>query len=286
MSNSSINPPDITITGNGGFWKNLLMMILGTTISLSLTLAVAAYMDARQRAKDRRLSAMMVMSNIESFARTLDARAESMAPKDSLCAWLLNMSYEDLELIPEKELSDLIDKALLLSTLNHDHTAENIFSNNVETWKNMGSVRFIDQVGSCFSAINGVEEQYNEWAMNLSKAKLDVNNNPNDYEGSNKAMKCMHSDKVRAGMAAVHNRRCWLSYAAECLRYYNQGNMKAIGISEQEVMEYTDSREKQDEDEGTPPDSEKFYTAPYTLNELTSLQHLTTRIEELKAEKQ
>ena len=286
MSDSSITPLDVSIPKSGGFWKNLLMMILGTTISLSLTLAVAAYMDARQRAKDRRLSAMMVMSNIESFARTLDTRAESMAPKDSLCAWLLNMSYEDLELMPEKELSDLIDKSILLSTLNHDHTAENIFSNNVETWKNMGSVRFIDQVGSCFSAINGVEEQYNEWAMNLSKAKLDVNNNPNDYEGSNKAMKCMHSDRVRAGMAAVHNRRCWLSYAADCLRYYNRGNMKAIGISEQEVMEYTDSREKQDEDEGNPPDSDKFYTAPYTLDELTSLRHLTTRIEELKAENQ
>ena len=99
-------------------------------------------------------------------------------------------------------------------------------------------------------------------------------------------MKCMHSDRVRAGMAAVHNRRCWLSYAADCLRYYNQGNMRAIGIPEQEVMEYTDNREQQGENEGTPPDVQKYYTDPYNLDDLTSLRHLTTRIEELKTEKQ
>ena len=261
------------------------MMILGTTISLSLTLATAALLEKRHREKDRRLSAMMVMSNIESFARTLDTRSERMAPNDSLCAWLLSMSLEDLELMPEKELTDLIDEATFVATLNHDHTAENVFSNNIETWKNMGSVQFIDQVGSCFSAINGVEEQFNEWAMGVSNAKKEVNENPDNFEGSTIAMKCMHSDRVRAAMAAVHNRRCWLSYAADCLRFYNQGNMKAIGITEEEVMAYTNDREKQDEEESTPPSSQNYYTAPYKLDELTSLRHLTTRIEELKAEK-
>lgn len=285
MSNTDSSPSDSTVPKRGEFWKKLGMMILGTTISLSLTLAVAAYMDAKHRTKDRRLSAMMVMSNIESFARTLEIRSERMAPNDSLCAWLLNMSFEDLELMPEKELSDLISYATDVATLNHDHTAENVFSNNIETWKNMGSVHFIDQVGSCFSAINGVEEQFNDWAKGVVEAKLDVNNNPDDYEGSTIAMKCMHSDKVRTAMAAVHNRRCWLSYAADCLRFFNQGNMRAIGITEEEVMAYTDDREKQDEEEGTPPNSLKYYTDPYTLDDLTTLRDLTTRIEELKAGK-
>lgn len=282
--NLNIDPPEVIVPKKGGFWKTLGMMILSTTISLSLTLAVAAYMNAKQRAKDRRLSAMMVMSNIESFARTLELRSERMAPADSLSAWLLNMPLEELELMPEKELEDLISRATYVATLNHDHSAENVFSNNIETWKNMGSVQFIDLVGSCFSAINGVEEQFNEWVKGVPEAKRDVLNNPDDYEGSTVAMKMMNSDKLRTAMAAIHNRRCWLRYAAATLRFYNLKNMKAIGISEQEVMEYTNDREQKEENEGTPPDSEDYYTAPYTLDSLTSLRHLNSRIEELKAE--
>jgi hypothetical protein len=278
-------PIIINNLGNGKFWKQLGMMVLSTTISLTLTLAVATYMEMKQRAKDRRLSAMMVMSNIESFARTLEKRSERMAPTDSLAAWLLSMPVEELELIPEKELSNLISRATQVATLNHDHSAENVFSNNVETWKNLDKVQFIDNVGQCFSAMNGVEEQFNEWAKEVYESQHDVNINPDNYEGNTIAMKCLNSDKVRTAMAAVHNRRCWLQYAAATLRYYNQSNMKAIGISEQEVMDYTDDREEPIETESTPPDHFKFYTDPFTHDSLTSLRHLDARIEELKAQK-
>lgn len=275
----------INTVGKGKFWRQLGMMVLSTTISLSLTLAVATYMELKQRAKDRRLSAMMVMSNIESFARTLEKRSERMAPTDSLASWLLHMPVEELELMPENELGDLISRATQVATLNHDHSAENVFSNNIETWKNLDKVQFIDNVGQCFSAMNGVEEQFNEWAKGVNESKHDVNINPDNYKGNTFAIKCMNSDKVRTAMAAMHNRRCWLQYAAATLRYYNQNNMKAIGISEQEVMDYTDGREEPIETESTPPDHFKFYTAPFTLDSLTSLRHLDARIEELKAQK-
>ena len=282
MSVIDIKPPKISLPGKGGFWKQVGMMVLGTTISLLLTITAAQLLSMRQRAKDRRMSAMMVMSNIESFARTLEIRSERMAPTDSLAAWLLNTPYEDLELMPEKELSNLISRATHVATLNHDKSAENVFSNNIETWKNMGNVHFIDQVGSCFSALNGVEVQFNEWVQDVIDARHDVNINPDKYEGSTVAMKMMHSDRMRTNMAAMHNRRCWLRYAAACLRYYNLRNMEAIGITEEEVIKYTNARELEDTPVGTPPDAEDYYTDPYTLDSLTSLQHLNVHLAELK----
>ena len=63
-------------------------------------------------------------------------------------------------------------------------------------------------------------------------------------------------------------------------------NMTAIGISEQEVMEFTTAREEKGENVGTPPDAHTFYTDAYTLDSLTSLTHLSDRIEELKAGKE
>lgn len=268
------------------FWGNLFRTILGTTISILLTFGTNALIQRHRKVQDRKMTAMMVMSNIESFARTLETRSNRMAPNDSIAAWLLCTSYEDLELLPEKELSHLIDRATNVATLNHDHTAENVFSNSIETWKNVNNVQFIDNVGSCFSAINGVEEQFNQWAKGVPEAMQDVYVNPSNYEGSTISMKLMHSDRVRNALNGIHNRRCWLRYAAATLRFFNLQNMAAIGISEHEVMEFTNVREEDEDNTGTPPDVNSFYTNAYTLDSLTTLTHLTKRIEELKAGKE
>ena len=280
-----IKKPDAeTVKDDGKFWRNLLRTVLGTSISILLTFGTNALIQHHHKVQDRKMSALMVMSNIESFAQTLEKRSERMAPNDSLAAWLLSMPYENLELLPDKELNDLISRATSLATLNHDHSAENLFSNNIDTWKNVDNVQFIDNVGSCFSAINGVEEQFNEWVKGVPEAKEDVLNNPDNYAGSTSELKLMHSDRVRTALASIHNRRCWLRYAAATLRFYNLKNMATIGISEHEVMDYTNAREKKGLNVGTPPDGHSFYTNAYTLDSLTTLTHLTERIEELKAE--
>ena len=282
-----LNVQDSSTKGNGNnFWKGFFRTVLGITISIILTFGTNGLVQQLHKEKDRKMTAMMVMSNIENFARTLDTRSDRMAPNDSIAAWLLCMSYEDLELLPEKELDGLISQATSVATLNHDHTAENIFSNNIDTWKNVNNVHFIDNVGSCFSAINGVEEQFNQWVKEVPEAIHDVQVNPDQYEGSTIPMKMMHSSRVRTALAAIHNRRCWLRYAATTLRFFNLQNMAAINISEQEVMDFTTVREKKGEDVGTPPDANSFYTRAYTLDSLTSLTHLTDRIEELKAGKE
>ena len=279
-----IVPKAKTVKSDGKFWNNLLRTILGTSISIILTFGTSALIHQHNKVKDRKMTAMMVMSNIESFARTLETRSDKMAPSDSIAAWLLGMPYEDLELLPSNELDELISQATNLATLNHDHTAENVFSNHIETWKNVNNVQFIDNVGACFSALNGVEEQFNEWVKGVPEALYDVNVNPDKYEGNTLPMKMMHSKRVRTALQAIHNRRCWLRYAAATLRYYNLHNMSAIGISEQEVREYTDVRLNKVDEKGTPPDAHSFYTNIYALDSLTSLTHLTNRIEELKAE--
>ena len=282
-----IKAPNTQPVDDGGkYWKILLRTILGTTISILLTFGTNALIQQYRKAHDRKMTAMMVMSNIESFARTLEIRSDRMAHNDSIAAWLLCMSYEDLELLPEKELDGLISQATSVATLNHDHSAENVFTNNVDTWKNVDNVYFIDNVGSCFSAINGVEEQFNQWVKEVPEALHDVNVSPDKYEGSTIPMKMMHSNHVRTALAAIHNRRCWLRYAAASLRYFNLQNMAAIDISEQEVMAYTNAREEEGEEVGTPPDSYLFYTSAYTIDSLTTLIDLTNRIEELKAGKE
>ena len=115
------------------FLKQVLMIILSTTSSLSLTLGTISILDYNQKKKVRRMTAMMVMSNIETFARTHETRSERMARADSVGTWPLAQPIESFDTMPEDKLGDLINESINLQFLDHDHTAEKIFSNSIDT---------------------------------------------------------------------------------------------------------------------------------------------------------
>ena len=88
------------------------MIIIGTTISLVLTIGASVMLEQRERANYRKLSALMVMGNIEDFADGLDEIVESQQRCDSLCAWLLSVPVDELELMPLQTLKELMADAL------------------------------------------------------------------------------------------------------------------------------------------------------------------------------
>ena len=105
-----IRPPKVKIDGKGkGFWSQIGMIIIGTTISLVFTIVAAQLLESHQRAKDRRLSALMVMASIERFANDQLDGLKKLETSDSICAWLLSVPPEELELLPEIELGRLMN---------------------------------------------------------------------------------------------------------------------------------------------------------------------------------
>ncbi len=258
------------------------MIILATTISLFFTILTTQLLEKRHRAKDRRLSAMMVMNNIEKFSRNLEEIAGYMATADSTATWLLGKPVEELELLSEEVLNGLITQATYLLFLTYDKTAENIFSNNIETWKNMGNVQFIDQVGECFSTMNIVEERWNSWATHVEESIHYIKDHPDDYEGSTVPVKCIRSEKVRHTLTGIHYWRSWLYYMAATMRHYNRLNMKAINITEQEVMDYTNAREQEIEDTVDEPDFNDFYSDSILSDNLVTFKGFDEMLEEMK----
>ena len=285
MAKIPIKPPKVSVdSSKGSFWKQLGMIVLATTISLLFTIVAAQLLERHHRAKDRRLSAMMVMSNIEKFSRNLEEISGYMAHNDSAATWLLEKNVEELELLPEEELDNLVSQATNLLFLTYDKSAESIFSNNIETWKNMGNVEFIDRVGQCFSAMNMVEERWNNWVTEVEGTMREIKDHPENYEGSNLPMKSIRSEKVRHTLKGIHYWRSWLSYMAATMRYHNKHNMESIGITEQEVMEFTDTREQKTENTDEAPEFNNFYSAPIRPEKLTSFKKLDEELEVLKGE--
>ena len=277
-----IRPPKVNVDARKNFWKQIGMIVIGTTISLLLTITAATLMEKHQRAKDRKLSAMMVLSNIEMFSRMLDEHAEVVASTDSVATWLLSKPIEELELLPEDELNNLIDRATTTFFITYDKSTEQIFSKNIETWKNVGNVQFIDMVGQCFSAMKQVEEYWNNRMTDANNALLEIKSHPDNYDGSSMPIKVLGDDKIRRTLNGHHYMRAWLCYTAATMRYYNKQNMKAIGISEEEVIEYTDNRNLRIEDGEEVPNQQDYYTDPIAPEKLTTLAPLDARLDSLR----
>ena len=264
------------------YFGNVLLVFIGATFSIFLTLSAAYLMNKRERRENQRLSALMVMSNIESFARNLDDHAKHMASNDSIATWLLNKPIEDLELMPEREQNSLIDQATNFLFISRDKSAENIFSNNIETWKNIGNEVFIDRVGQCFASMNSVEEYWNKRVNDVNETILDIKDHPDNYEGSTIPIKILSSSKMRRTLTGIHYLKNYLSYVAATMRYYNLYNMEAIGITEQEVMDYTDARIMASENSNEAPDFNEFYSDPISPDSLVTFSELDMYFDSLK----
>lgn len=285
MTKFYIRPPKVNVPIGNGFWKQIGMIIIGTTISLIFTLVAAKITDNVQRAKDRKLSAMMVMGNIEAFARLLDSYGTDLASCDSITTWLLCRPVEELELLPEDELNSLINQATAYPFLSYDKSAEKIFSNNIDTWKNMGNVVFIYSVGQCFSSMSSIEEYWNKRVTAINDAILHIKDHPNDYEGCNIPIKILRSDKIRRMLSGSHYMRAWFGQGAAIMRYNNRKNMKAIGISEQEVLEFNNDLEMLTVTTGDEPNFSDFIPDPINPDSLFSLRELDTRLQQLSSGK-
>lgn len=241
-----LTPPEVNPNGNrGGFWKQLGMLVLGTTVSLMLTFGSAQIIEKNQRAKDRRLTAMMVMSNIESFAQQLDTAWVQAANADTAVAWLLNIPKDSLDAMEHEDLLPIITKAKSLGTLTYDKTAENIFSNNIETWKNMGNFQFIDMVGTCFSLMHLCEERWNGFQRELDDIFARIAAHPDQYPGKTNPSKIARDPGMRQKLLMIRSLRKWTRYEAEYLRYCNLKNMAAVDITEQELREFMGKRQQE-----------------------------------------
>ena len=144
------------------WWKDFVVAILATTVSIVLTFGTSKLVERNNQKKERKLTALMVMSSIESFARTLDESAKDWDRLDSIAVWLLRLPIDEVARLGDGPFEEAVQEVFQAPIIRHDNTAETIFSSNIDTWKNLGSFRFVDNVGACFSYMNWIEEEINK----------------------------------------------------------------------------------------------------------------------------
>ena len=252
------------------FTSQMWAIILGTTISLIVTIVAAQILERNRRAKDRRLSAMMVMSNIESYAQILESAYDYMEHADTVSAWLLNLPLEKVDSLDQNSLLSLMDEVMYIPIFVYDKTAEGIFSDDIETWKNMGNFQFIDNVGKCFSNMHTIEEEWTAFSEEMDEVRDAVLYHPEQYTGSSWGSKYLNNPLFRQILRNFHNRKCWLQNNIEKIRYHNYVNMVTIGITEQELLEFIEMREKEVEVDREKP-GDIIYTPNINPDSITTI---------------
>ena len=252
------------------FSSQLWAIILGTTISLIVTIVAAQILERNRRAKDRRLSALMVMSNIESYAQILESAYDYMEHADTVSAWLLNLPLNKVDSLDQDSLLSLMDEVMYIPIIIYDKTTEGIFSDDIETWKNMGNFQFIDNVGKCFSNMHSIEEEWTAFSEEMDKVRDAVLYHPEQYPGNSWGSKYLNNPVFRQILRNFHNMRCWLQNKIEKIRYHNYVNMVTIGITEQELLEFIEMREKEIEVDKEKP-GDIIYTPNINPDSITTI---------------
>ena len=165
---------------SSGFWKELLLTFLATTISIVLTFGTAMWLEHRQKEKNRRQTAIMVISDLYDFNNKLQWYEDSVFNKWKADLEVLRtLSPDSIRRIPDEKMEDYW-KALVTSyALLHDKTAETIFTSDISTWREVGNFSFIKQVGFCYSEIGDIEKNF--------KIKMDA-------KGENFRSFCINND--------------------------------------------------------------------------------------------
>lgn len=239
--------------------EGLMATFVGTLLSIILTFGINSCRESQQEKDDRHLAALMVLGNIETFARNLEVWQEENSPIDSACSIFLNLPPDEISSLSDDSLSYYIN--LLMdqnpTAISHDETAEKIFSNNIETWKNVGNAMFIQKIGQLFVAINLTREQLNSIGPQIGQFYQEsmAANKGTVRDGNVAFLKStgLRQHALNAHYAYVE----YPNYIKAYLRYWNKKCMDLIGVTEDEINQHLsglDEMKKEEEKEPKPED--------------------------------
>ena len=221
--------------------RELLMTTLGTTISIVLTFGTASWLEHRQQVKNRRQTAMMVIANIENFAENMRYVDSTLVECDSTLTRIATLPRDSVLRLNDDEGNAFLSAIFSNMLLQRDKTAENIFTNDISTWRDVGNLQFIRNVGECYSFINDIEKNY--------RIQLDRKN-----ELRQRFIEEYDYEKMTSGecVAAILDMKgakffiddftgsfvSYFKHSIDNLLEFNSNNMALVGVTHDDMMEF------------------------------------------------
>lgn len=142
--------------------KKLILSTFATTISIILTFGTAAYIEHRQKEKNRRQTTMMVLSDIYVFEKQLESYDSVYISKwKNDIVELQSLSHDSIMNLSYEQQRKYWEALVVTVMLPRDKTAENIFTSDISTWREVGNFRFIKLVSFIYTYMEDIVKNYN-----------------------------------------------------------------------------------------------------------------------------
>lgn len=160
------------LTG-GSMMKELLLTILGTTISIVLTFGTAHLIEQRQAEQAQRQTAMMLIHDIDANIAIVEYFAESEEKQKSAFQYVIDHS-DQIDSLP---VDTLYTAVTMLGTIftdgkYFDDAKEKVFNSSQDSWKNLDDVPFVDNMERFYKSRHYLENMMNQslqWKFPLSQ---------------------------------------------------------------------------------------------------------------------
>lgn len=137
------------------WWKGFLTSILGTTISIALTFGTTAIVNSREAKNARRLTAMMIIQDIDNSIETLGNIMEHEEKSYNATQYAIN-HIDSIAALPDDTLNLLLQyimPGMWMSTdMEFDDSKERIFHSSQDSWSNLNDIAFVNNVESFYKS--------------------------------------------------------------------------------------------------------------------------------------
>ena len=125
-------------------WKNFLLSLLATTISIVLTFGITAIINHKNERKEKRELVMMVMYDMSNSLQEIESVNSNLRESFDL----------QIQIAEDTSLFDYTTYLQLFSMvpmLNYNETVEHIFSSSIESINTIGNVLFVENVSEFYT---------------------------------------------------------------------------------------------------------------------------------------
>ena len=152
----------------GKLWQQLLLTIFGTTISIILTFGTAHVVNNQKNRKDGRETAMLLIHDIEDYTQFFEALLAEEEKEYNVVKYVM----DNIKDIDSMDMDTLLTVAYYITDNESDRfvledNIERIFQSSQESWKNINSTAFIDEIRNFFSDRRSFIEQLNKTSMHV-----------------------------------------------------------------------------------------------------------------------
>ena len=146
--NIKLHTPKSLKMGSGmSSWRQFLLSLLATTVSIVLTFGTAAVIDHNKKQSEKREIVMMVMYDMYTSLQAIQ-KADTMLYQAML---IQKQIAQDTTRLDELKFQ----LAHLIPTAGYTETTEHIFSSSIESINTVGNVLFTENVAKFYQTRNG-----------------------------------------------------------------------------------------------------------------------------------